>query len=154
MITLRFVDLGWPVVSPAISFFSRHWSNHVDLMTATDMAVSAVPGGVLERALDLRHPDADRVEMITIPCTDEQRAAALAFARAEIGKPYDYLGVLWFPFRPRWNDPRRWFCSELTAAALHHAGILKVPALLHRVSPGDLYRIVSEAADARSVRPS
>lgn len=138
-ITLRFVDLGWPVVSPAISFFSRHWSNHVDLLTDDGEMISALPGGV--RKLSVAGIIRVRDEVVSVPCTDEQRATALAFAAGQIGKPYDYLGVLRFPLRPRWNDPRRWFCSELTTAALVHAGIIAAPKAW-RVSPGDLYRLV------------
>lgn len=141
MITLRFADLGWPVVAPIVSWVTGHWANHVDLMTAADMAVSALPGGVRERGIGLHHLDADRVEMVSIPCSPEQRAAALAFARAQVGKGYDYAGLLCFSFAPRWQDHRRWFCSELTTAALVHAGIIAAPKAW-RVSPGDLYRLV------------
>lgn len=138
-ITIRFGDLGWPVVAPLISRMTGHWSNHVDLLTDDERMISALPGGVREWGLaDLTLA---REEPLALPCTEDQRAAAIAFARSQIGKGYDYRGVLFFSFAPRWQDHRRWFCSELTTAALVHAGIIAAPKAW-RVSPGALYRLL------------
>ena len=57
-----------------------------------------------------------------------------AYLRAQVGKPYDVDAILDFAkaclvhpaqLRPEgaWADPERWFCSELVAAALIHAGV-------------------------------
>ena len=49
-----------------------------------------------------------------------------AFLESQLGKPYDYLGVL--RFLPRWKEgvfSDRWFCSELFHVA--------VPGLLERI---------------------
>jgi uncharacterized protein YycO len=141
-ITLRFADLGWPVIGPLISWVSGRWMNHVDLMVDELMLVSAMPGGVRECHYgDIR---AKRVKYVTLPCTEVQCEAAVAFLRAQIGKPYDYWGTLAFPFLPPWNDPEKWFCSELAAAALHQAGIITVPFKLHRISPKRLYDLVED----------
>lgn len=142
-ISLRFVDLGWPVICPIISGITGHWSNHVDLMIGKDRMISALPSCV--RAGDTSLVPAKRSELLTLDCTDEQRNEALSFAIDQVGKPYDYAGVLLFSFAPRWNDKRRWFCSELTAAALHRAGIITVPDKMWRVSPGSLYGLCRSA---------
>lgn len=142
-IDIRFSDLGWGFISRAVSWSTGHWANHVDLVTENGAILSAVPFfGVQE--WPERVVSARRVETVTLPCTEEQRAKVLTFARAEIGKSYDYSGVLAFSFRPRWNEKGRWFCSELTAAALQEAKLITVPKFAHRVSPGDLYRLVTE----------
>jgi uncharacterized protein YycO len=145
MIIVRFCDLGWPVVSPAISWITGHWANHCDLMTGDGTMISAMPlFGVQEwpeRVVQVR-----RVEYVEVPCGDVPSAMAKAYARAQIGKPYDYGGVISYPFRSRWSDQRKWFCSELTAAALEVAGIIDVSKTVQRVSPADLYdhlRLVS-----------
>lgn len=55
-------------------------------------------------------------------------AVVWAFLETQVGKPYDYLGVL--RFLPRWKNSdyssKRWFCSELFFTAL--------PGLLERVA--------------------
>lgn len=76
-----------------------------------------------------------------MPCSPAQAQAAIDFAREQLGKPYDYGGVISWSWGAGWQDSRRWFCSELTAAALAHAGIIAAPKA-HRISPGDLYHIL------------
>lgn len=52
-------------------------------------------------------------------------AAALLFARRELGAKYDWLGVLWSWMVGRHGgngSKRRWSCSEFAAAVLAHSG--------------------------------
>ncbi len=89
-----------------------------------------------------------RERWIDLDVADGVAAAFDAFLRQQLGKPYD-LGVAedfaWAAVAGEgarqppgaWRDPDRWFCSELVAAALVHAGML----------PGEL------ADDARPVTP-
>lgn len=58
-------------------------------------------------------------------------------ARAEIGKPYDWSWLS--PFPRRWNDPARWYCSELVASILVEYGFPLDCARLPRISPQALY---------------
>jgi hypothetical protein len=55
--------------------------------------------------------------------------------KAELGKPYDYLGSQLFGLRRHQAD--RWFCSELCAHALG----LGQP---HRYAPDDLKQEIEE----------
>ena len=63
---------------------------------------------------------------------------AVEFLEAQIGKGYDWYGIL--RFLPRWRkDNDRWFCSELAFEALRRAGITllrDIPAT--KVTPGGL----------------
>lgn len=55
---------------------------------------------------------------------------AYDFARAQLGKRYDWIGVLWawWVGKPAKNGARdKWFCSELVAAALMAAGVEMQP---------------------------
>lgn len=61
---------------------------------------------------------------VTVPCSDSQAEALVAFARAQIGKPYDTLAIEAFVADRDWRDPKAWFCSELAVAALEAAGIV------------------------------
>jgi uncharacterized protein YycO len=67
------------------------------------------------------------------------RAAVRGFLRAQVGKRYDYLGILGFVLRSsRLANQNRWFCSELVAAAYESAGLplLRLPS--YKVYPGML----------------
>ena len=51
-------------------------------------------------------------------------AAGIAWARSQVGKEYDWRGVFGIALAPdrNWQDESDWFCFELAAAALAHAG--------------------------------
>lgn len=65
----------------------------------------------------MRYPSLERVE-IACPNPD----VALNFARAQLGKGYDYLAIIGVPWRTAWDNPARWYCSELLEAALAEGG--------------------------------
>lgn len=57
---------------------------------------------------------------VGIDCPDP--AAGEEFAIEHAGKKYDYLGMLGAPWRISWDDPERWYCSELVEACVVAAG--------------------------------
>lgn len=64
-----------------------------------------------------------------------------SFARTQIGKRYDYLGVLRFLNRRQIVSNGKWFCSELVFAAFYLSNIdLLARTEPCRVSPGLLAR--------------
>lgn len=87
-------------------------------------------------------PGAD-IDLYDVALTDCQRNAVEHFINSQLGKKYDWRGVLHFITRRREKpkDQDRWFCSELIAAAFELAGVPlldRVPA--YKVSPGALVR--------------
>lgn len=74
-----------------------------------------------------------RYAIIEIPCDDPLRA--LDYARRQIGKAYDWQAIFGFIFHRDWARARKWFCFELVAAALDHAGTPAFRAgTIHRVT--------------------
>lgn len=76
--------------------------------------------GVIETpfaAWMLKYPS---YEVVDIECPVP--ALALDFARRQVGAGYDYLGAMGVPWRSPWNDPGRWYCSELVESALAEGG--------------------------------
>lgn len=75
----------------------------------------------------------------TVDCEPVAAARAAEWARTQIGKPYDWSGIVGLVARRDWHNPGRWFCSELVAAAFEQAGrpLLNVQQL-DRVTPRDL----------------
>lgn len=138
MITLRFIT-----EKSLVSFIIRKflWSSisHVEFK---------VPGGYLgarEMGVKVRpfnYIKPKREIFATVNCTDEVTEKVLAFARAQIGKPYDFISILFgFPFRMDLGSSKynRWFCSELVAVSFEQAGYPLVDRnKCDRISPQDI----------------
>lgn len=127
---------GRGLISATIRWQTRSSFSHAALLCPDGHTIiEAWQGaGVREKEID----DWDGVSAFNVTgMMPEHWAGALAFARAQVGKGYDYLGVLRFVSRGIRDDGQRWFCSELVFAALESVGV----RLLHRiearaVSPG------------------
>lgn len=71
------------------------------------------------------------VREIACPRPDD----AYQFALAQIGKKYDTLGTLGIGLHRDWQEPDRWFCSELVEAALVAGGNKRFINDAGRVTP-------------------
>lgn len=80
--------------------------------------------------------------------TPEQALRIALFAAAQIGKPYDWKGIWGFATRNDWENPDKWFCSELASAALLNAGIRLLWLPSYKQSP-----TVATASPILSVAP-
>lgn len=112
------------------------WS-HCALIDGDEVIEAAVGAGVRERPLAELLAEASEHEIIEIPARNP--AAVIAAARSQVGKPYDWRGVIGIGFRRRWQDEDAWFCSELVAYAFEAAGDLLFRAKRWRIRPPDLY---------------
>jgi uncharacterized protein YycO len=63
---------------------------------------------------------ASKCEIRHFDCPSPQ--AAYDFARSQIGKRYDYAGVVGIGLRRDWQQDDAWFCSELFEAMLAAGG--------------------------------
>ena len=111
------------------------WS-HCAIVDGEEVIEAAAFGGVRVRPLADMLADATKMAFVTLP-GDTQ--AVIAAARSQIGKPYDWAGVLGFGFRRRWQDDDAWFCSELVAWAFAEAGTPLFRTEHWRITPRDLY---------------
>lgn len=123
--------------SQIISWFGAGHLSHVDLVipegldwrlpseikkdapafpVSGDLMGARVPGGVAVRPPDYAK-FTHRVVMM-IPVTNAEWIAFWDFARAQLGKKYDWLAILAFLFNRDWRDRNRWYCSELLLACL------------------------------------
>lgn len=80
-----------------------------------------------------------RGDFAVVDCDIKDEPKALQFALDQLGKKYDFAGLISFPFRARWQDPARWYCSELVAAIACEGGSPLVRTDLNGVSPRDLW---------------
>jgi len=131
--------------------------SHAMVYVGDGNVVEAVGSGVREVPVATAVSDAILAVAYRDPRVDAAKAAAIvAYARAQVGKPYDYAGVarvgyrIAYPFRGRMLDKIReltgladdsansFFCSELVFAAYENAGIPLLAARPDASTPEDL----------------
>jgi uncharacterized protein YycO len=96
------------------------WS-HCGIITPDNTVIEARAfEGVVERPLHELLEESSKYVFRTIDVPDDE--AVIAFARSQVGKPYDYFGVAGIAFHRQWQDEDRWFCSELLEAAAAAGG--------------------------------
>jgi hypothetical protein len=111
----------WP--SRMIEWFSWSVYSHASLARRMEDGhwrnIEAWAGAVRETAgLLVGHDPKTPVDLFRFvnPLTYLETEMLWDAAQQEIGKPYDYRGVLSFVLRRRMQRPGAWFCSELVAA--------------------------------------
>ena len=112
------------------------WS-HVELIDGHDLIGANWPGGVEVVSRLWREVRSKRWAVAEVPGDPRP---AIAWARTQLGRPYDTAGVLGIATRRRWQDDDAWFCSELVAAALWQAGTQLVRVDQWRVTPQHLWQ--------------
>ena len=145
-VQLRFVSGGaWD--SKAIEWETWSEWSHVELMTSSSITLGAMlDGGVAYRMVDGNaYKHLRKSQIVQIPLTPEQESVFWKFAKAQVGKPYDWRAIIGFGFRRNWRDPDSYFCSEYVARCLEVSGWLFLPAMLpvYRISPGLLATLVA-----------
>ncbi|HSW52712.1 MAG TPA: hypothetical protein VLG93_05745, partial [Sulfuricaulis sp.] len=78
-------------------------------------------------------------DWVKIDVPDEP--AGYRFAARQIGKAYDWTAVIGHPFRRAWNDPQKWFCSELAEAIIRAAKRIRFRTDLFRITPAHQYMV-------------
>lgn len=99
---------------------------------------SWIPNGVRNVSpIGSGHTPGTQVDLFAVTVTPSQEGKILHFLQEQVGKKYDYRGVLGFlSRRDRAQNQDRWFCSELVFAACQAGGIdLLARIQPHRVSP-------------------
>lgn len=120
----------WSKVSHSAAFFAGPQGYEV---------IEAWEGKVRRQPWTTGHTPGTRIQLYRVGCTLEQRRLFYEFLNAQIGKRYDYTGILGFMLRARTESKESWFCSELVFAAARQAGINLLSRIEpYQVAPGDL----------------
>lgn len=114
---------------------------HCGLVTPQGTVIEAVAfGGVVESSLHHAQARASKWAIVEVECPDP--VAAVAFARQQLGKPYDWGGIFGMVAREPWARDDRWFCSELVEAALAAGGRRRFRVETHRVTPAMSFNVL------------
>jgi uncharacterized protein YycO len=119
----------------------RTWSkvSHAAWLLADGSVIEAwTSGGVRHVAsLSTRHHPGTTVRIYRVPGLHSETVEKLL--TSQLGKKYDWLGILGFVFRRRTQNQDRFFCSELIYWACRMAGLeLLREVEPWQVSPGEL----------------
>lgn len=119
----------------------RAWSHTSDVLTdgghTRTVEALALHGGVIESTVaDLMTRSTARI-VLSREVSSDVAAARDAWLLAQVGTGYDLGGAIgagWAQWR-EWDDPSRWYCSELTAAGAVKHGLLTVSPYIRGVMP-------------------
>lgn len=70
VITLRFCNLNWPIISKIIQLFNKSWTDHVDIII-DDYIYSAIPDKVIK--VKKNNFPIKYTKLINIECSQEQK---------------------------------------------------------------------------------
>lgn len=116
-----------------------HWS-HVAVVDGDDVIEAVALKGVVRTPIALRQQEDPRWVISSLPCKDASEI--IAAAASQIGKPYDYTGVLGVGFHRDWQQSDSWFCSELVAWSFAQGGSpLFRAGADRRVTPQDIWML-------------
>jgi len=128
--------------SRILHYYDHTWCSHVDAVLPNGGLLGAKGiGGVKIR-------DGKRLAktlVVELETTPEKRKRFYDFCRDQIGKPYDFWGILAFAFNRNWRDDDSWFCSELISAALEYSGFFpyNICAAHSKITPQNLLLMVN-----------
>ena len=128
------------LISRLVCFFTRSEFSHVDLYDPKSNTVigSIAPAGVREIPLQEMLTSCSKAVVKTMSNIDDKKI--LAYARSKIGAKYDWTAMLGFIFRQLFDNPSRYFCSELVVLAFTRAGYPIVNDEFHiKPTPDFLY---------------
>lgn len=117
----------------------EQWS-HCGIVTPKATIIEARAfKGVVESDLDEFVQRYSELEVVKVACPDP--AAAIEFARMQIGSGYDYGAIAEFVLRAGLNKRKRWHCVELVETALVAGGRDRFRREPHRVSVAQSYMV-------------
>ena len=97
--------------------------NKPGLLGARSDSIGGKPPGVQIRPWDYGKSTWIRQVYMELESTPAQEAAFFAYAKDQIGKPYDKLAIIAFFIARNWRDQDAWFCDELLLACTEQAGL-------------------------------
>lgn len=132
---LQYRGVSW--LSKAIRIFTRgDYSHSAVLNLANGEIIEAWSlGGVRRVSMkDHEHTSGTIVDVYEI-AQDFNQDLFWKRLEMELGKAYDFRGVLSFPLRQEKQDPYKWFCSELVHQKLLDTGVMLLQAPSFKISP-------------------
>lgn len=127
--------------------------SHTSLVIGEDVYEARLLSGVNKIPYSEFVNRVNKVKEYEIPVSSSQLLRIKEFSERQLGKPYDILGIVSFPFVNRnWQEDTKWFCSEYTVSSLMVSGVLEVEQEADGIDPRDLLLIVSNLYNATEIK--
>lgn len=125
------------LISWVIRIFTWSRVSHVDYVFEYPNGGREYYGALPSTGVDYNDVEFDYVEYyeVDVPKPEELEK----FLLEQRHKSYDWMAILSIVFRNQWQRDKKWFCSELIAAALEAGGIRIFNERHYRITPRDLY---------------
>jgi hypothetical protein len=131
-IVLRFASND-TIASSIVRYFTWSAFSHIDYIFDDGRCYSALPSTGVGFNSDIN----DYVEHFELKVKNKNKIED--FLLAQEGKKYDWSAIFGIPFRTKWNNDSKWFCSELITAAVEQDIKLFNEPDKYRITPRDLY---------------
>lgn len=95
------------------------WS-HVALVSGNHVIEATAWSGV--RQVSKAHAVNQTADYCLVDLPARSPDSIIDAARSQLGKPYDWTGILGLGFHRNWQEDDSWFCSELVAWAAAESG--------------------------------
>lgn len=139
VITYNF-HVGKGIISTLIRFFSAGSYSHASIRVG-DVVYEAQYGKGVRKVAASLFPTTNVKATLDFMADDAQMVSVTQFLEDQVGKRYDYLGILSFLWMFVRQKEGKWFCSELATVSLMK--LLDVPTghYNQRQSPFDFYQL-------------
>jgi len=120
---IRYWQFGFPYTHIFYIIDENPFSNNPEIIEAWHQPILK-GGGVYRCKLSQNHTIGTEYTIFSVEVSYSQKQKIEEFLKKQIGKKYDFIGLLAFPFRmKKLAKNKRWFCSELIFAAFLFAGV-------------------------------
>lgn len=126
-----------------ISLWTGYDYTHAQIVFSDNMVGSSWKDGVQYKRFHDVIKNPSFFKFIEIDNSREKEVRE--FINSQLGKPFDWPGILLSQFLPlKIDDPRSWFCSEIVLTALQRAYPESFLNSFHpaSISPGQLLKII------------
>lgn len=125
-----------------IGWWTKGEYSHAELRFSDGWCFSSNLQGRSGTGFNMLRTTPDRYHAVLIECDSETEAKVRKFCIDHVAQPYDWHGVLAYVFPWAKDKQNAWYCSEICAAALINAGLLKQTS--DDLSPSNLFKLLVE----------
>ncbi|MDD2105723.1 hypothetical protein CMV24_15000 [Pseudomonas plecoglossicida] len=138
-IQLLFTTTRMPLSALIRAATWSRWS-HVALVDGPNVIEAVALGGV--RQISKNHAMSQATDYCLVDLPARYPQAIIDAARTQLGKPYDWTGIVGLGLHRNWQEEDSWFCSELVAWAAAETGEAWFRSdALRRVTPQHLWML-------------
>ena len=155
-LSVRFVTCEDPVSRAIRAGLHGFCYSHVEIVWPEGQEIigAFIDMGIAFRPIDYGKDEWTKTLVVTIPCLPEEAQKALAFAKSQVGTPYDVAALLSMvkgalvSHLPDWDKSEAYICSAFVTTTLLHAGIFKsFPIDPREATPRDVLCMLSALTD-------